>query len=413
MSLKDLYDLLLARWDSEGDGGEPPSYVTLTREYNTKWAHCLKFRPCILQSKCDPCERLKLLRKRATTPEAAVEVRAEHLEHIKEQFLDRAVDERVQHAAFDAVTTPSGVTSERSILNADIDAMEAQKFKCPRNLGMAKALANLWRPQQHMVGCVADGIADYFWLIPPDVVKNANLSATLTADMLHHAAGVLEERGVPIPQKFRVHSDNAGGEVKNQIFMKYMAFLAHGHFTCTEMTQFRPGHSHGRVDQKFTVVGTALNRSGVLQTPDDFQTCMEGMTGNKTRGRRVTQLGALYDWNSFFDPLQIAPHSHVQSHAMFERNEEACHVFRFFRRSCLNTVQGSAGWQPPHSVFDDPPADDDIILVTKHYLGSETYAQQPEVFCPGARFRSLPAEGPQVITGRIKFSLRQEPSRTI
>ena len=117
-------------------------------------------------------------------------MRADHLEHVKSTFLGRAVDERIQKAAYDATTTPGGVPLGRSILNMDIDAMEAMKFKCPRNLLSAKMLANLWRPQQHMVGSIVDGCSDHFWLVPPDITKNANLSASLTADLLHHTVGL-------------------------------------------------------------------------------------------------------------------------------------------------------------------------------------------------------------------------------
>ena len=62
------------------------------------------------------------------------------------------------------------------------------------------------------------------------MLKNANLSATLTADLLQKTVHTLQERSVPLPQTFHVHTDNAGGEVKNQTYMKIMAFLAHKHF---------------------------------------------------------------------------------------------------------------------------------------------------------------------------------------
>ena len=61
----------------------------------------------------------------------------------------------------------------------------------------------------------------------------------------------------------------------------------------------------------------------------------------------------------------------------------------------------------PHTIFEDPPPDDDIILVTKHLLASQSYAQDPEVFCPGVRLRALPAEGPGIISGRVQLSARQ------
>ena len=201
-----------------------PSYITFFRCYNEHWRHRLKFRPKIMQSKCDDCERFKCLRRQAVTPEHNEAVKGQYLEHIQSTFHDRAVDERIQKAAYEAATTPGGVALARSILNMDIDAMEAMKFKCPRNIGAAKAMDGLWRPQQHMVGSIVDGCSDHYWLVPPDVVKNANLSVTLVADLLHHTLNHLQDKRVPLPKTFRVHSDNAGGEVKNQTFMEFMAW---------------------------------------------------------------------------------------------------------------------------------------------------------------------------------------------
>ena len=54
----------------------------------------------------------------------------------------------------------------------------------------------------------------------------------------------------------------------------------------------------------------------------------------------------------------------------------------------------------PHTIFDDPPEPDDVIIVTKHLLSSQSFAQEPFVFCPGARFRDLAKGGPQTVSGR-------------
>ena len=61
----------------------------------------------------------------------------------------------------------------------------------------------------------------------------------------------------------------------------------------------------------------------------------------------------------------------------------------------------------PDSIFDEPPAADDIILVTKHLLSSESYASQPQVFCLGSRFKALQG-GPVSTSGRVQFSARQQ-----
>lgn len=61
----------------------------------------------------------------------------------------------------------------------------------------------------------------------------------------------------------------------------------------------------------------------------------------------------------------------------------------------------------PDSIFEEPPAADDIILVTKHLLSSESYAAPPQVLCPGCRNMALHG-GPATISGRVQFSARQQ-----
>jgi hypothetical protein len=382
MALIDFFDVCKEHMQSS------LSYSTFFRAYNETWRHRLRFRSKIMQSKCDDCERFRLLRKQATTPESVEAVRAEHLEHVKSTLRDCVVEERIQKAAYDAATTTAGVPPACSILNVDMGT--AAKFKCPCAIGDAKMLS-LWRPQQHMVCSICDGGQDHYWLVPPDIGKNANLSATLAADLLHQTASMLEQKGVPMPRCFRVNSDNAGGEVENQTFMKFMAYLAHNRFNSTEMTKFHPVHRHGRIDQMFTALGTALNKQTVLQTPNDFQRVMEATRGRSGSRPRVVQLGALYDWETYFAPLGV-----VQTLG----STEACHAFNFFRRDCMNNNSRAAN---PHTIFEEPPAGDDVILVTKHLLSSQEYAQEPVVFCPGSRFRALSAEGPGTISGRVQF----------
>ena len=127
MALVDLYHQLVPLvHELQLDVDGPRSYVTFTRVYRESYSQCLQIRANITHIKCDVCEKLNEFRKQSATLEAAAAMRAEHMAHVKE-----SVDYRTNHAGLQAVTTPGGVTDERSIVNADIDAMEVQKFKCP------------------------------------------------------------------------------------------------------------------------------------------------------------------------------------------------------------------------------------------------------------------------------------------
>ena len=142
----------------------------------------------------------------------------------------------------------------------------------------------------------------------------------------------------------------------------------------------------------------ALNKKKVLQTPNDFQRVMEATRQGKSglRPMRVVQLGSVYDWKAYFEPLNLMTHNVVQKAAMTLENKEACHVFRFFRRDCMNNIPGGLGEAvTPKTCFEDPPAGDDIILVTKHLLSSESYAAPPQ-----AQYLALAVPPPSAIGTR-------------
>ena len=46
-----------------------------------------------------------------------------------------------------------------------IDGMDQAKFRMPRNLALTKQFEKAWRPQEHLVAVVADGVANCFFLM--------------------------------------------------------------------------------------------------------------------------------------------------------------------------------------------------------------------------------------------------------
>ena len=55
----------------------------------------------------------------------------------------------------------------------------------------------------------------------------------------------------------------------------HMAILVGmGRFRACGMAFHKVGHTHNEVDQRFTLVRSALNRATVLQTPEDSELCL-------------------------------------------------------------------------------------------------------------------------------------------
>ena len=151
------------------------------------------------------------------------------------------------------------VEPEDTLLSMTIGAMDAAKFRVPRNLRATKEFQNSWRPELTFVGCIVEGLTEHYCIMDLDISKNANLQATIIGMALEEAKASLQARGKAMPRHLRIHTGNATGEGKNQTIFYLAAWLARrGLFDSITLSQFRVGHSHGKPDQRFSEVHFAL-----------------------------------------------------------------------------------------------------------------------------------------------------------
>ena len=90
-----------------------------------------------------------------------------------------------------------------------------------------------------LFGAVAFNLLEVFWVVDPDMRKNANLECTLFARLLHMVSTELPR---PLPRHWSMQVDNATAEGKNQTVAKFMAWLTWKKlFDSTELTEFSVG----------------------------------------------------------------------------------------------------------------------------------------------------------------------------
>ena len=384
----------------------PPSFSTFSFVYHSEWQKWLKVRSENQHKKCNDCQKLKAWRRQCHS-KADIDLVQKHLQmHIESMKADRKVDAimnlRAQQSAKGELLDPT-----QSLLSLAIDGMDEAKYKIPKKVEMTHQFSSLWRPECRFVGCLAEGVTENFFIGDCDLVKDSNLDLTLVSHVIHEAQAEFERRGVPFPNTLRLHSDNATAELKNANAFKYCSWLIHrGLFREILVTQFRVGHSHGKIDQRFSECRAVLSDHLNLESPPEFLNALSKVKAREGRELNLEYIHAAVDFATFLDQLPVNVSGHTQTKAKTERGEEAVHVFGFQLRKNLPS---DSGLIVDETFPDHPPRKEDVILTCRHYISSESDSQAPQVIVPHdamAAFDPL-GEGPTHLRGRREFTERQ------
>lgn len=359
------------------------SYSTFVSCYHQNWWRKLKVRAEGHHSKCMICERLKEFRRQVVSSADQALVKSELEQHRKAVMCDREVDHWLQCMSKLACGIAPGVP-QSSLLSICIDAMDAAKFRCPRNVSASKEFQGLWRPEIHLLGAVSP-VCEHYFLCDADLKKDASMQVTVLSSALDITYRKLAARGRDMPTELRVHTDNATAEGKNQTMLKFAAWLVNkGHFDQVSLTQFRVGHSHGLNDQRFSECREVLSASPVLEEPAAYQEVLQkGMAAREKRDLDVQLLHATADWKRFFELLELNVSGHTQTHQKKVAGKDAVHFFVLTTRGRLEEDGMESNLQEfPGSVERH---DRDIVMTCYMYL-LEFGCSKPRAVCVCASF---------------------------
>ena len=331
-------------------------------------------------------------------------VKKELEQHRKVVMRDREVDHWLQSMSKVACGIAPGVP-QQSLLSICIDAMDAAKFRCPRNVSASKEFQGLWRPEIHLLGAVSP-VCEHYILCDADLKKDASMQVTVLSSALDITHRKLAARGRDMPTELRVHTDNATAEGKNQTMLKFAArLICKGHFDRVSLTQFRVGHSHGLNDQRFSECREVLSASPVLEEPSAYQEVLQkGLAAREKRDLDVQLLHATADWKRFFETLEVNVSGHTQTHQKKVAGQDAVHCFLLTTRGALEEDDVGNLQEFPGSVERH---DRDIVMICSMYLSSEVPSQEPFVFVPHVFFAGLP-ERPTALAPRNELTARQQ-----
>ncbi len=186
MTFQEFYELY-------GEWSEKPVHLSSFRRtyFNGGWRDYLRIASTVQHGKCSTCERLKDLKKKASTHAQISQVQQAHSKHVQAVLADRNCDSRAEQLGVDSVTPlakgvewQAKIPREKGCLNWTQDHMDQSKFRVPRNTSMSKTLVDSWRPQVGAAGIILDGLGKFLFLTDQDLGKDANIQCSVTGRAL-------------------------------------------------------------------------------------------------------------------------------------------------------------------------------------------------------------------------------------
>ena len=104
-----------------------------------------------------------------------------------------------------------------------------------------------------MVGVIAWGYLECYFLMSPDQAKDANMECSIISRVLDLVWQQIQSDhlGMAMPRTLVVAADNTTREAKNQHFLTYLCYLkAAGKFSDAELEMMEVGHTHNEDDQR-------------------------------------------------------------------------------------------------------------------------------------------------------------------
>ena len=147
---------------------------------------------------------------------------------------------------------------------------------------------------------------------------------------------IYTKRSLKMPLHLVLQLDNTTRENKNSIMLVLMsALVARGRFESVSFHFHRVGHTHGPLDQRFSIVAQLLAREEILQTSAEFAQAIRDKTP-ASRNREVVaqELNDSWDLKEFAHRIGV----HVSGLTPNPKWQEwhVCHCWRIVQRRSLD-----------------------------------------------------------------------------
>ena len=177
-------------------------------------------------------------------------------------------------------------------------------------------------------------------------------------------------------------------EAENTTSLALLGYIVwSGTFETATQSHSIKGHTHFKLDQKFSTAGSRLRSCPVLQDMDDFRLALAQSFEDDVSCTIVE--GGGRDWEDFLAPLHVQLHGHT--------GPAAPHQFMLVRREHMvedgatDLVIERGHWGL--GIVDHPK---DVIMIVKERMHDDALSQPPFLFITNERLEALPKEPAKV-----------------
>ena len=389
---------------------------TFHREFK-QWDQILLFQTIGKHATCTMCARYLELRKQSRTKEQRDAISTNQAKHLMLIMADFDVVTFFDRLAVESARPKSlhetGPLSDSTVVFLRIDGLDQAKCKCPRELAMSKEFETAWRPQLHIVCVLLSGIVECYYILEPDMYADSNMEMTLILRTIDVAVPIMNKRGLRLGVHLVILADNTDKEMRNQYSYGLCAYLtAKKHFRSVSAVHQTVGHTHGKQDQRLSILVEGCSHHRSLHTPEAFCNCVE-----KTMGPVAARSGCelhvevvpgLWDCQQWLQPLNCG----VGGVAITEQGQDVNHFFRWVLRKdlVLYRVRHQLFEWKVENVRPDwdayPEHEEDIILLTKHFMSSDRLSQVPQLYLPQCHLSNMLSDAPSQALPRKTFDHR-------
>lgn len=259
---------------------EQVSRSSFDRAFNRSWKKYLILMSPQGGNKCTICLKNKEARSAAISNQEKMELDIELQQHLEIVKKDRSVSSR---GNIKGSQIENFKENSDGFLKLMIDGMDQQKFAIPRSrrLNGASDYGKSWKSLAHVVGVVAWGVAEIYFLMKHDCKKDASMQATVTSRALDIVNDIVTGYGpgFQVPRHLLVSADNTPRESKNQFYAQYLSKLAGEVFETVELQFLQVSHTHNELDQRFSTMATIIKRAEQI---DSLHSLKDYLTSHMT-----------------------------------------------------------------------------------------------------------------------------------